>query len=142
MKRSIAFLSTLLGSFQCLTAQEAPTFVPGALSDGEAGNFFGCSWADYDNDGWVDLFVAAGFGQQNRLFRNDGNGGFVRVTAGPVATDVADASIGVWGDTDNDGDLDLYVTNYEEPAADFFYSNNGDGTFSRITAGPWSSDGS
>ncbi len=67
------------------------------------------SWADYDDDGDSDLYVANDFGRNN-LYRNDG-GRFVDVAAIAGAEDQA-AGMGVsWSDYDNDGDLDLYVTN-------------------------------
>jgi hypothetical protein len=73
----------------------------------------------------------------NRLYRNDG-GSFTSITTGAIVTDV-DISLGsVWGDYDNDGDLDCYVTNDLQPGR--YYSNNGDGTFTSLvnalTSGP------
>lgn len=66
-------------------------------------------WADYDDDGDPDLYVANDFGRNN-LYRNDG-GRFVDVAAGLGAEDQA-AGMGVsWADHDGDGDLDLHVTN-------------------------------
>jgi hypothetical protein len=64
------------------------------------------AWADYDNDGWPDLYVANEFGW-NRLYRNSRDGTFEDVT---IATGTADGGAGMgvaWGDYD--GDLDLYV---------------------------------
>lgn len=67
------------------------------------------AWADYDDDGDPDLYVANDFGRNN-LYRNDG-GTFVDVAAAAGVEDQA-AGMGVsWGDFDLDGDLDLYVTN-------------------------------
>jgi hypothetical protein len=83
---------------------------------------FGCSWGDYDDDGWPDLFVATGFGGNNCLYHNDGDGTFSKLTAGPPVQDGGDSDCGVWGDYDNDGDLDLFVTNFD--IADFFYRND------------------
>ena len=66
-------------------------------------------WADYDDDGDPDLYVANDFGRNN-LYRNDG-GTFVDVAAAAGVEDQA-AGMGVsWADFDQDGDLDLYVTN-------------------------------
>ena len=92
-----------------------------------------CAWADYNNDGWIDVFVA-GYGGGNRLFRNDGHGAFIGVT-GRVPSSDGDTSDGVaWGDYDNDGYLDLFVTNFEG-GGNRLYRNKGDGTFQRITSG-------
>jgi len=97
----------------------------------DAGNSKGCSWADYDNDGDVDLFIA-NFGD-NFLYANNGNGTFTKVTEGEIVTDGGKSQGGSWGDYDNDGDLDLFVANRTNVC--FFYSNNGNGTFTRITTG-------
>jgi hypothetical protein len=95
-----------------------------------------CSWADYDNDGDLDLFLAGG-GNNNSLYRNDGNGEFTKITSGPIVTDLERSQGGSWGDYDNDGDLDLLVTtlNYNTTSNNFLYQNNGDGTFTKITEG-------
>ena len=71
----------------------------------------GVAAADYDNDGWVDIFVTA-LGQ-NRLFRNGGTGKFTDVTAktGLTATPAFSTSA-AWLDFDKDGFLDLFVCNY------------------------------
>ncbi len=71
-------------------------------------------WADYDQDGDPDLYVANDFGKNN-LYRNDG-GKFVDVAADTNTLDQA-AGMGVsWSDFDLDGDLDLYVSNMFVPA--------------------------
>ena len=95
---------------------------------------FGVSWADYDLDGDVDLFVANGAGP-NILYRNEGGGTFVRRSAAQVGPLTADSGLAVsWGDYDNDGFPDLFVTNFNRN--DFLYRNNGNGTFSKVTTGP------
>ncbi len=96
---------------------------------------------DYDNDGWVDLYVVNGAALPgytagddapvNHLYRNLGDGRFADVTA---EAGVGDAGYGMGcaaGDYDNDGDLDLYVSNYGPNA---LYRNVGDGTFVDVTA--------
>lgn len=102
------------------------------VSDG--GNSTGASWGDYDNDGDLDLFVTNYFSENNFLYRNDGGGNFTKVTTGAVVTD-GGASVGsAWGDYDNDGDIDLFVSN-DNNQNEFLYNNNGDGTFTKITTG-------
>ena len=102
----------------------------------------GAAWLDYDADGDVDLFIANGStlerqakgepGPGNRLYRNDGQGGFKDVTA------ESGLQGGYWGsgvaagDYDNDGFVDLYVTTILE--GNRLYRNNGNGTFSDVTA--------
>lgn len=101
----------------------------------EGGNSRGCGWADYDNDGDLDLFVANGDNQNNFLYNNNGDGAFTKITTGEVVTDGGDSQGCSWGDYDNDGALDLFVANagYQN---NFLYHNNGDGTFTKVTAGP------
>jgi hypothetical protein len=72
----------------------------------------GCATGDFDNDGWVDVFVTAVGG--NRLFRNLGQGRFGDVTrAAGVGGSAEDWSTSAaWFDADNDGDLDLFVCQY------------------------------
>jgi hypothetical protein len=75
----------------------------------DIGNGHGCGWADYDNDGFLDLFVANRLGV-NFLYHNTGTGTFMRVTSGVVPADNADAVSAAWADYDNDGFPDLFVT--------------------------------
>ena len=95
----------------------------------ESGSFAGGSWADYDSDGDLDLFITAQ-GSTNQLHRNNGDGTFTQITGVGIAADNAYSTGSSWGDFDNDGDPDLYVTNNHTD--NFFYVNNGDGTFDTI----------
>ncbi len=97
---------------------------------------FGAAWGDFDNDGYLDLFVANS-GGKNVLFRNRGDGTFAKVTTAP-STDGADSCGAAWGDYDRDGYLDLFVVNGnvgQNADANFLYHNQGDGTFVKMTAG-------
>ena len=91
------------------------------------------AWGDYDNDGWLDLFVAGETGVGNSLFHNNRDGTFTKITVGAIATDQGNSRAAAWGDYDNDGYLDLFVSNIQLPS--FLYHNNGSGTFTRITVG-------
>ena len=91
-------------------------------------------WSDYDNDGDKDLFTSVDCNcSYSRLYRNDG-GVFIDVTedAG-LTTRLGTSNAACWGDYNNDGWLDLYVTNYSEYDHNYLYQNNGDGTFTDIT---------
>ncbi len=65
-------------------------------------------WADYDGDGWPDLYVANEFGS-NRLYRNEGDGTFSDRAAESGTADGGSGMGVAWGDYDGDGDPDLYV---------------------------------
>jgi len=98
------------------------------------------SWADYDNDGDMDVFVANDRNENNALYANNGDGTFTKITSGPVVNDGGNSFGGSWGDFDNDGDFDLFVAN-AQAQNDFLYRNNGDGSFAKIIEGPVVNDG-
>lgn len=99
------------------------------------------SWGDYDNDGWVDLYVANSYNdKRNFLYRNLGNGTFAKITSGAMVTDLGTSRCVNWTDYDNDGDVDLFITN-EEDENENLYRNQGNGTFSKLTTGPLVQDG-
>jgi hypothetical protein len=103
----------------------------------------GVSWGDFDGDGWDDLYLAnlsgslAQIGTQregapgrNALLRNTQDGRFEDVSH-EAGVDLDCLCLGsVWGDYDNDGDLDLFVTAYGKNR---LFSNRGDGTFEEAT---------
>jgi len=107
--------------------REAGLGMPGRRFTG-----FGTFFFDYDNDGWLDLFVANGsvqlvpelvrqknpfpLGQPNQLFRNTGKGSFVEIMD-QAELQLLEVSRGATvGDVDNDGDADVLVTNNNGPA--------------------------
>ncbi|MCB1035830.1 MAG: CRTAC1 family protein [Acidobacteria bacterium] len=70
----------------------------------------GAAWFDYDRDGFLDLFLVGGKGQNNALYRNNGNGTFTDVAAAAgVQNGLGNAAV-VPADLDNDGDQDLFLT--------------------------------
>jgi hypothetical protein len=98
----------------------------------------GVAWLDYDNDGWMDLYVVQSgpFGardarSRDRLFHNEGGRRFVDVTEKAGIRDTSYGMGAAAADFDNDGFVDLYVTNY---GGNILYRNNGDGTFTDVTA--------
>ncbi|MCM2271272.1 MAG: FG-GAP-like repeat-containing protein [candidate division Zixibacteria bacterium] len=92
------------------------------------------AWADYDNDGDQDCYVANEGNQNNNLYQNNGDGTFTKVTTGPPVTDGGQSFSASWGDYDNDGDFDLTVAN-SVSQTNLLYRNDG-GTFTRITGSP------
>jgi hypothetical protein len=106
----------------------------------ESAKSYGCSWADYNNDGYLDMFFANRDEQNNSLYVNNKNGSFTKITSGPVVTDGGESNYGAWADYDNDGDVDLFVANTNDQN-NFLYNNNGDGTFSKVESGPAVTDG-
>ena len=118
----------------------------------------GACAGDYDNDGWVDLYVTH-FGT-NTLYRNGGKGSFIDVTQAARVGSMSWSTGCAFGDLDKDGDLDLFVTSYVsatethnpfcgnarlktraychplrfEPLASVVYRNDGKGTFTDVSA--------
>jgi len=104
----------------------------------------GACMADYDNDGFVDIYAVNGVGYThyygkkwwwskdpyNTLYHNNGDGTFTDVTEKAGVGDKGWGMGCAFGDYDNDGNPDLYVTNY---GANVLYHNNGDGTFTNVT---------
>ena len=95
----------------------------------------GC-WVDINNDGLLDLFVANGnlSNQNNSLYINLGNGNFAKVYTGSVVTDGGSSIGGTFGDYNEDGNQDLFVTN-RNFFKNFLYTGNGDSIFTKITTG-------
>jgi len=113
----------------------------------------GCSAADYDNDGHIDLYVLT-YGR-NILYHNNGDGTFTDVSKKSGLDDPRWSLSATWFDYNNDGYLDVFVSNYLQyddgkfrdfyPAAGYpgplsyspepsaLYRNNGDGTFTEVT---------
>lgn len=114
--------------------------VASGLNSGGYG--IGANWADYDGDGWLDVYLCNRTGTEgnfieNQLFRNNGNGTFTDVTVQLGVQATGDPTLlALWFDFDNDGDPDLYLgtdKGFDSPFTNRLYRNNGDGTFTEIT---------
>ncbi|MEO8819989.1 MAG: FG-GAP-like repeat-containing protein [Ginsengibacter sp.] len=88
------------------------------------------TFADYDNDGYQDLFVATTNGII--VYKNQGDGTFAKVTDDIGLHNISNPTKILLADFDQDGDLDLYVA---EKNGNKFFRNNGDGTFTENTSG-------
>lgn len=95
-------------------------------------NSISASWTDYDNDGWLDLFVCCEQ-QANRLYHSRRDGTFEEVASGAgVAGDAGWCCKGsAWFDYDNDGFPDLFLNNLTDTG--HLYHNERDGTFAEVT---------
>lgn len=106
----------------------------------EGGNY-GSIWVDYDNDGDQDLFIAKCRGggstaKYNELHRNNGNGTFTDVSIAANMYDPIQTWSSCWEDFDNDGDMDAIIgASSTTDGSHKYMRNNGDGTFTDITAG-------
>mgnify|MGYP001394869291 CR=1 FL=1 len=100
---------------------------------GYTGYKMGASWGDYDNDGHPDLFLTNAFKVQ--LFKNNGNGTFIDITeiAGFFKSDNCNNTSAAWFDFNNDGNLDIYISDYKSDCGNRLYKNLGDGTFVDVT---------
>lgn len=100
----------------------------------------GVASGDYDNDGDIDLFVVRGDIGPNQLYRNEGNNVFMEVAAAAGVANTRSATENyrhsgpIFADMDGDDDLDLFVGGVQGDPSRLF-ANNGDGTFSDVTAG-------
>jgi enediyne biosynthesis protein E4 len=98
----------------------------------------GCAFIDYDNDGWLDIFLLSGTRLDsappeatNRLYKNNRDGTFTDVTEKAGLRSVGWASGVCVGDYNNDGFEDIFCTYFGQNK---LYRNNGDGTFTEVTA--------
>ncbi len=116
------------------TAHEGWTDVTTDALEDYYGPGSGLAWVDYDSDGDLDLYVTNRTTTENRLYRNDSltAAGFVEA-APPILADPSNSRGCPWGDYDNDGDLDLYISN---KGGNKLLRNDGNGSFVDVTTPP------
>jgi hypothetical protein len=102
------------------------TRITNGLVATDGGDSSGAAWGDYDNDGFIDLFVGNN-PSPNALYRNNGDGTFTKITNAAPALDRGYG--GAWGDFNNDGNLDLLISNQ---SANYLYRNDGNGAFTKV----------
>ncbi len=125
------------GNLHFYTGNGAGAFQPANLGiDNDGADAKSISWVDLDNDGDQDLFVTNRLAV-NRLWRNDGDGNYTDISQEAGLNQENRKSYSAsFADYDNDGDLDLFVANYNATMLEMFnelYANNGDGTFTETT---------
>jgi hypothetical protein len=92
---------------------------------------WGAAWADYDNDGFLDVYIA-NMREPNVLLRNRGDGTFEDVSVAAGVDDATNSRFPLWFDYNRDGLMDIFVVNVRGPER--LYRNNGDGTFTDVAA--------
>ena len=93
------------------------------------------AWGDFNNDGFIDVFVANATGSKSHLYKNN-QGSFTEVNNCGLSVNAEYFHGAAWVDFDNDGYLDLIVTNFFETKFHEVYRNNKNGTFTRLLNNP------
>lgn len=120
-----------------------PVYYQGGLGDHPTGGHYGSLWVDYNNDGLMDLFIAKCGSTEdkriNELHRNNGDGTFTNVAVEANLDSSSENWSSAWGDFNNDGWMDLFnginAQMQSNTGSHELMRNNGDGTFTNVTAG-------
>ena len=92
----------------------------------------GATCADFDNDGFTDVFSVNWYNVNNLAYRNNGGASFSKIDTSVISNQLGYSETASWGDCDNDGLLDLYVTNSAGLKRNFLYSNLGSVSFQAV----------
>jgi hypothetical protein len=99
---------------------------------------YGASWGDIDNDGYLDVFLSSrdpGLVNPNILFKNNGNNTFTNISnSSGIGENSVLSFCSAFFDYNNDGFQDIYVSNDRINYSNLLYKNNGDGTFTDVSA--------
>jgi hypothetical protein len=140
-------VTVLVGLVTAQSQAGSVEFTPIAVEGSSIGSS-GCAWGDYNNDDYPDLFVSAGRYPSDPdaawLYRNNRDGTFTKVTSDEAGEIVSPARLWYmpsWGDYDNDGFLDLFVTDNSDDPHPALWRNLGNGMFANATdVGPFGED--
>ena len=120
---NLLFINTADGQFEDISASAGIDYIGSSLQT---------VWDDFDQDGDQDFFLGTIRGQQNKLYRNNGDLTFTEITEEAGLNSDVHAVFSMWGDVNGDGWSDLFVFALE--GENRFYLNQGDGTFKDYTA--------
>lgn len=126
-----SYISLLL-LFSSVSLLAQVNFIDASLEAGihHSGSNIGIAVGDYDNDGDEDVYISRQYAP-NVLYKNNGDGTFADDSFRSGTGFSGNTYTSIWGDLDNDGDLDLYIGNINQPNK--LYQNNGNGTFRDIS---------
>ncbi|WP_268125186.1 FG-GAP-like repeat-containing protein [Roseivirga pacifica] len=119
---NLLYLNLVDGTFEDISAAAGVDYIGTSLQS---------IWADYDQDGDLDFFLGTAGGQQNLLYRNNGDLTFTEVSETAGVNTTVHAIFSMWGDVNGDGWSDLFVFALE--GQNHFYLNKGNGTFKDYT---------
>ncbi len=122
-QNNMLYINDTHGNFTAVT--DDPIVKDGAPSDG-------ATFADIDNDGDLDAFVVNWYNKNNLAYINDGTGKFTQMLEGIWVNHFGYSETASFGDYDNDGLVDLYVTNSAGSKKNFLYHNTGAGIMESV----------
>ncbi|HPE56115.1 MAG TPA: FG-GAP-like repeat-containing protein [Bacteroidales bacterium] len=128
MKRTLILLTFLVSIISIISGQELIKVNDVIIAD-EGGDAQGVSWVDYDNDGFIDVYISNIDYEVNLLYKNDGSGSFYKQTESSLVLNNFNTESSAWADFNNDGLIDVYLCNN---GLNQLYKNLGEGTFEEL----------